>query len=209
MCDQLQVGGAYYLKTPHVDWNGNTMPGYSATRTPEQCAQDCNARDATFCDSNPSLCAGGGPCLGFLHKGNQCWLKNSIWSGFQSSGFCPGTTNDCFVYELGPACSPSAPPPLPASPPPSQPLDGAVLELTGTQPKILFGPQDAPVCSLSLDSAAGSIISTCELTTVAERRLEDSDAPVSRAEHEALKAEHEALKAEVTELHRSFRELAK
>jgi hypothetical protein len=98
----------------------------------------------------------------------------------------------------------SSPPPSPSPPPP----DGAVLELTGTEPKILFGPQDAPVCSLSLDSAAGSIISTCALTTSSGRRLENSDALVSRTEHEALKAEHEALKAEVAKLSHIW-ELAK
>jgi hypothetical protein len=84
------------------------------------------------------------------------------------------------------------------SPPPTQ--DGAILELTGIAPKIHFGPEAAPICSLMLDSATSRIVSTCQLDTPTGRRLQDTNAFAS------LLAEHNALKAEVVELRRIVHE---
>ena len=91
-------------------------------------------------------------------------------------------------------------------------MGGALLELTGTAPQIAFGPEASPVCSLTLDTAANSIVSTCNLVTPSDgRRLfeDKEEGIVTYAEHKALKAKHEALEVEVAELRRIVNELVK
>lgn len=85
--------------------------------------------------------------------------------------------------------------------------DGALLELTGTTPKIAFGPASSPVCSLSLNTTASHIVSTCNLITPSDgRRLEGLVEEVSRKEHEALKAKFKELEAEVADIRNIMRE---
>ena len=40
---------------------------------------------------------------------------------------------------------------------------GAIIELTGDAPKILFGQIDAPVCQVTLNRTEGHLTSTCDL----------------------------------------------
>ena len=107
------------------------------------------------------------------------------------------SASSAWPYDWGSfACSPSPPQP----PPPSESADGAVLELTGQAPRIVFGSAAAPVCSLSLDGANGQILSSCELvdeSAPGRRRLSRASAPVE--------AELKALRAEVAELRTALR----
>eukprot|EP00966_Prymnesium_polylepis_P103236 2391164-Prymnesium_polylepis.1 len=45
--------------------------------------------------------------------------------------------------------APLPPPTAPSFPPP--PTSGSILEMTGDQPKIIFGTLETPICELSLD----------------------------------------------------------
>lgn len=104
-------------------------------------------------------------------------------------------------------------PPLLSPPPPSSPWwtdhNGAIIELTGDVPTIVFGTLESPVCTLSLDRNNRRVDSTCAITTE-RRRLADMVSPddeVSAAKHEnyALKTE---LADVTTELHKVKREMA-
>ena len=85
---------------------------------------------------------------------------------------------------------------------PSTPSDdSAVLELTGTTPALLFGPEQAPLCSLTLDTPSGRMLSSCEIVTPSGgRRLSSSDGADSAAALSALQAEVAALKGKDAEL---------
>jgi len=96
-------------------------------------------------------------------------------------------------------CSHSPPPPQ--APSSALPSSGAVVELTGAAPKIVFGSVDQPVCELRLRGAR--LESSCEITDTSSnsRRLlttgEGEEAMTTAAEHEALKAEVAALRRAV------------
>lgn len=102
---------------------------------------------------------------------------------------------------------------------------GAVLELTGARPKIVFGPPAGPNCELGLDPVTQALLSTCEVRTPSSsapsssaggasanlpprpgRRLGTRPSEVatyvSWAEHQALMAEVAALRRLVDELPR-------
>ena len=90
----------------------------------------------------------------------------------------------------------SEPPPSPAPDHTGSSVDGATLELTGSEPKIIFGSVEDPTCELSLDRSAGAVHSSCAISTPSEafgRRL--------GAEEMALREEISRLRAEVVELH--------
>jgi len=95
--------------------------------------------------------------------------------------------------------SPSLPP-SPESPRPTPPAvhDGAIMELTGVAPKIIFGTMDAPVCELSLNRGNSWIESSCPVISN-RRRLDDDEFE--------WKSKLEALKAEVAELRHKLNEL--
>jgi hypothetical protein len=85
---------------------------------------------------------------------------------------------------------------MPSPPPASH--DGAIIELTGHAPKIVFGTPDSPICELVLDRTSGSLKSSCDIDTLTSqtgRRLGDS--PVR---YDVLRKEIAALKAEVSAL---------
>jgi len=75
---------------------------------------------------------------------------------------------------------------------------GAIIELTGDQPQLLFGDPGAPTCKLFLDRDNSRLESTCSIFTN-RRRLE--------AECVECKSEIENLKAQVKELHHSLSKL--
>jgi hypothetical protein len=89
--------------------------------------------------------------------------------------------------------SPPTPPPLSPPPPPS----GAVLELTGDEPRITFG--SSTVCEISLDRINNQLVSTCPFES-GGRRLEKSvETPVIERVV-ALETENDALKTQLVEL---------
>lgn len=101
----------------------------------------------------------------------------------------------------------------PSPPPPSAPADGAIVELTGTAPRINFGPPLSPICSLKLNSLNNALESTCDIATPSTetRRLSGnddlSDTFVTRTEHEELKMNQQALRDQLVELRRIVHEL--
>ena len=141
-------------------------------------------------DSNTALTSGSDL---YISGGSVCTWETSL------TDISGGTVGSCSAPSL---------PPTPSAPPPSDSSDdGSILELTGTAPKIHFGPEDAPVCSLTLDSLANTIVSSCTLVTPSHsgggRNLDETEqtAPrVSQAEHEALKTEVAALRRMIHEL---------
>jgi len=86
----------------------------------------------------------------------------------------------------------------PLSPPSPPTIDGAVVELTGVSPKIVFGGVDAPICTLSLDRGDSRLLSTCPIHD-GRRRLGEADF--------VLTEEFNALKEEVADLRRLVDEL--
>jgi len=92
---------------------------------------------------------------------------------------------------------------------------GAVIELTGTSPKIHFGPVLAPTCSIFLDVLTSRLQSTCDISTPSNngRRLQGGevtfDHGVSQKELETLKAQQRELKEEVAELRKMLTTLTK
>jgi len=88
----------------------------------------------------------------------------------------------------------------PPATPPFQPQGGSTLELTGTAPKITFGPPGAPSCMLSLNSFESRLESTCDIITGRRRLNEDKSYWLSMSEVALLKAEVTELRHMVTEL---------
>jgi hypothetical protein len=87
-------------------------------------------------------------------------------------------------------------PPSPSLPP--TPPSGAIIELTGDAPKIIFGTIESPICELSLDRTNGRLDSTCSLNT--GRRLDEIY--LSKQEHELthVKTELEDVKRQLLEM---------
>ena len=108
---------------------------------------------------------------------------------------------------LPPVGSPAGPPPIEPPLSPDSSDDGSILELTGTAPKIHFGPEDAPICSLTLDPLANTIVSSCTLVTPSHsgggRNLDETEQTAPHVSPE----EHDALKTEVADLRRIINEL--
>jgi len=110
---------------------------------------------------------------------------------------------------VDPPAEPSPPPQSPPTPPSPLPSDGAVFELTGTAPRIAFGPLHTPKCELQLDATdpvAPQIISTCPISqhlTQSGRRLRtngaDGDVALTSAADDAA---FEALYMELDKLKR-------
>ena len=102
----------------------------------------------------------------------------------------------------GPSQSPSSPPLASPSP------DGAVLELTGTAPRVVFGSLAAPVCELRVDSAAGRLVSTCAIASADGRRLaaDDEDLDAAGGQRQ-VREELTELKLEIAELRQRLAEL--
>jgi len=91
--------------------------------------------------------------------------------------------------------------------------NGAVLEMTGSAPKITFGPPSAPVCEISLDRRAEPprLQSTCaiHMEAAGQRQLMASDM-VGPAQAESVSmAEHLELKKEVARLRQLAEQLIK
>ena len=95
---------------------------------------------------------------------------------------------------------------------------GAVIELTGTSPKIHFGPVLAPTCSIFLDALTSRLQSTCDISTPSNdhgRRLQGGEVTfdhghgVCQKELETLKAQQKELKEEVAELRHMLSALTK
>jgi len=84
----------------------------------------------------------------------------------------------------------------PTAPPP-QAQDGAIIEMTGDDPKLIFGTLENPTCQLSIDRPNGRLVSTCSIQD-SRRRLEE--AFDCEAKHAALEQKYEALRTEVSEL---------
>jgi len=122
-----------------------------------------------------------------------CCLWQRVW------GSCPSHDP---VIQLVPPISPHPP----TFPSPLTPTSGAIIELTGEAPKIVFGSLDSPVCDLKLNRATGSLESSCTITTPAmdgERRLSDFDG----ARYHAVKSELQKLREDVVQLRRIARDL--
>jgi hypothetical protein len=98
------------------------------------------------------------------------------------------------------------PPPSPQVPPPLTPQvqDGAVIEMTGDEPKLIFGTLENPTCQLSLDRPNARLVSTCSIQD-SRRRLEETFD--CEGKHAALEQKYQALRSEVSELHRLADEL--
>jgi len=100
---------------------------------------------------------------------------------------------------------PQAPLHSPSAPPPSPP-SGAIIEMTGDAPKIVFGSLESPVCDLTLNRAIGGLQSSCAISTPAAyggRRLGDFD----ESPYQSFKSELRTLREEVVELRRIVRGL--
>ena len=81
----------------------------------------------------------------------------------------------------------------------SQTQDGAVIEMSGNDPKLIFGTLENPTCQLSIDRPNSRLVSTCSIHE--SRRLEET---VEReGKYLALEKKYVALQSEVSELRRS------
>ena len=100
----------------------------------------------------------------------------------------------------------TAPLPPPTAPPlPPPPTSGAIIEMTGDQPKIIFGTLETPICELSLDRTNAELVSSCSLQT--GRRLEESmEAPLSER-LTALEQESADLKAQLADIKKQLAEI--
>ena len=85
----------------------------------------------------------------------------------------------------------------PPSPPPPQVQDGAIIEMTGDDPKFIFGTLEDPTCQLSVDRPNSRILSTCAIQD-SRRRLEE--AFDCQGKYAALEQKYQALQSEVSEL---------
>merc|ERR1711959_876496 len=87
---------------------------------------------------------------------------------------------------------------LPPSPPPAtpQPQDGAIIEMTGDDPKLIFGTLENPPCQLSIDRPNSRLVSTCSIQD--SRRLEE--AGDCKGKYSALEKQYKAVQSEVSEL---------
>jgi hypothetical protein len=98
-------------------------------------------------------------------------------------------------------------PPPPSSPPlpfvPSATQDGAIIEMTGDDPKLVFGTLESPICQLSIDRSNSRLVSTCAIQE--SRRLEETvDCEVK---YSVLAQKCETLRLEVSEMRRLVDEL--
>jgi len=103
------------------------------------------------------------------------------------------------------------------APPPSPP-SGAVIELTGQAPKIIFGGKngDADVCELTFDSTSRTIASTCPINEsnggrrVEEQEISDAHTHLKLTQKIAsLSAKYESVESALEALQRSVDELSK
>lgn len=81
---------------------------------------------------------------------------------------------------------------VPPPSPPTSPDSGAIIELTGYQPKILFGDPGSPACELSLNRDESRLESTCAIST--SRRRLNSESHEYELELKALKMDVEELR---------------
>ena len=88
-------------------------------------------------------------------------------------------------------------PPSPPAPPQTQ--DGAVIEMTGDDPKLIFGTLENPTCQLSIDRPNSRLVSTCSIQD--SRRLEE--AFDCEGKYAALEQKYKTLQSEVSELRAS------
>jgi len=98
---------------------------------------------------------------------------------------------------LTPPSMPIAPPHVPPSPLP--PYNGAIIEMTGDAPKIVFGTLESPICELTLDRSLGSLRSSCDINTnpsLTGRRLSSGSSP----SYDELKLEIATLKVDLANL---------
>ena len=93
------------------------------------------------------------------------------------------------------------------SSPPTFAPTGAILEMTGDVPRIIFGDIAEPVCELLLDRINNRIMSTCPLqtTSLSHRRLDkerdmDTAAAPCETRYSNLKEEVGTLSARIAEL---------
>ena len=80
------------------------------------------------------------------------------------------------------------------------PQDGAIIEMTGDDPKLIFGTLEDPTCQLSVDRLNSRLVSTCSIQD--SRRLEETFD--CEAKYAALEQKYEALQSEVSELRQSI-----
>jgi len=167
---------------PLADWDTSSVTSLQGTFIGATALSDCNkAQIHTVFSTNSNY--------GTITTNNQDW---------STLARCPPSPFPPFP----PPSSPALPPPWSPSP---ATADGAVMELTGAAPAILFGEADAPVCELRLERDTARLVSSCPIFVAAEgeggRRLRDEAAVApSHAEVGALRAEVEALRRTVTEL---------
>ena len=124
-----------------------------------------------------------------VYLGGQMTLSGSLLTDFTGLHVSDGT-----VLEV---------PAPPAPPPPTHPTpttqDGAVIEMTGEEPKLIFGTLQNPTCQLSMDRLNSRLVSTCSIHD--SRRLEET--VEYEGKYLALEKKYEALQSEVSELRRS------
>ena len=161
----------------------------------------------TFCWSTDGGTLTGGCCIfdGAIALSNcnkrriwDAWRNNPVWPSWGRYASWGNMTCDL-------------PPSTPASPPKS----GAVIELTGDMPRIIFGTVESPVCELSLNRANGRLDSTCSLQ--AGRRLNEYDSSdetfdstpqtASDATQTSVEAELLKVKVELAEVKMELMEL--
>ena len=90
-------------------------------------------------------------------------------------------------------------------PPSPQTQDGAIIEMTGDDPKLIFGTLEDPTCQLSIDRPNSRLVSTCSIQD--SRRLEETFD--CEAKYAALEQKYEVLQSKVSELRRSIDALLK
>ena len=116
--------------------------------------------------------------------------RHHIWVALQN---CTDYINP-LNYALGLLLAPP-----PSSPPP---YSGAIIEMTGHAPKIIFGTAASPVCELLLDRTNNRLESTCPLQT--GRRLEESIEIASDSRVTALEQKNKALTAQIADVEKQL-----
>jgi len=185
-------------KIAGLSYCGLLLTGNSISGTvPSEIGQLSNLKQLSFNDNRlsgtlPSTMVPSLNGLTYCNLGGTNVFACPIPSGLDSN--CLGAGAPAVTCTWVPPAPPRAPPPVPSLPPPN----GALIQLTGTAPKITFGDPGEPTCELVLNRLHARLESTCSISDGTNgRRLEASD----------VMSEIEVLKAQVADLQNAMKEL--